>query len=71
MNANRLITMVVRMFMRKLVNRGVNAAIGKAGRRGEPRRDMTPQERKTAGSAKRTARHARQAGRLFRRMGRF
>ncbi len=67
MNINRIINMLLRMFMRKAVNKGIDMA----ARRGKPPAEMTPEERAQAQIAKQTAGKAQKLARLARRMGRF
>ena len=67
MDAGRIINMLLRMFMRKAVNKGIDMAAN----RGKFREDMTPQEREQAQKAKQTAGKAQKLARLARRMGRF
>ncbi len=67
MNANQIINMLLRMFMRKAVNKGIDMA----ARRGKPPAEMTPEERAQAQIAKQTAGKAQKLARLARRMGRF
>jgi len=68
MNIERLISMILRQFTRRLVSRGVDAGIDLAARRGRDRTEMTPDERDRARNVKQTAKRARQASRLLRRM---
>ena len=67
MNANRIIKMLMPIFMRKAVNTGIDVAAN----RGKSREDMTPEEREQAGRAKQTAKKAKDLARLARRMIRF
>jgi hypothetical protein len=71
MNPNYLINMLIRRFSRMAMNKGIDASIDYASRRGRPDGEMTPEERKVARQAKQSARRARQAAKLTRRMGRF
>lgn len=63
MDLNRLIPMLVRMFLRKAVATGVD----RLARRGKPDAELTPQERKQKQAAKALADRARQAARIGRR----
>ena len=63
MDWNRLITMLSKMFLRKAVNKGITLAAG----RGKDPKDMTPEERKQAQSAKQMADKAQKAMRMGRR----
>ncbi|HGG64819.1 MAG TPA: hypothetical protein ENK34_09645 [Rhodobacteraceae bacterium] len=67
MDAGRIINMLLRMFMRKAVNKGIDMA----ARRGKPPAEMTAEERAQAQKAKQTAGKAQKLARLARRMGRF
>ena len=67
MNINRIINMLLRMFMRKAVNKGIDMA----ARRGKPPAEMTTEERAQAQIAKQTAGKAQKLARLARRLGRF
>lgn len=71
MNIERLIRMASRRFMRKIMNRGINAGIDYAARRGSDPQNMTPEEKQQARAAKQTARKARQGAKLLRRIGRM
>jgi hypothetical protein len=68
MNMNGLINMVLRRLFRQAVNRGISGGINLAAGKGKPAAEMTPQERQQAAGAKQTAKRARQAARLSRRM---
>ncbi|WP_371169799.1 hypothetical protein [Aliiroseovarius sp. 2305UL8-7] len=71
MNANQIINMIVRRVMHVLVNKGVNAGIDLASRRGKSRDEMTDDERAQADTQARQgkdmAKRARQARRITRR----
>lgn len=67
MNANQIINMVIRLFMRKAVNKGIDMAAN----RGKSTDQMTTAEREQAKKAKQTAGKAKKVARLARRMGRF
>ncbi|SLN29193.1 hypothetical protein ROJ8625_01247 [Roseivivax jejudonensis] len=71
MNANQIISMIGRMVMRRLISRGVNAGIDTAFGKGKAPKDMTPEERQQARSAKKTSRQAKRAMRVARRAGRL
>jgi hypothetical protein len=64
---NRILQQLFRMFL----NRGINAGIDKAAGSGKSHKDMTPEERAAAKAARETAKRARQAIRMGRRIGRF
>ncbi len=67
MNVNQIINMLLRMFMRKAVTKGIDMA----ARRGKSSADMTAGEREQVQKAKQTAGKAQKLVRLARRMGRF
>ena len=76
MNANGLINMVIRIVMRQVIGRGINAGIDMATRRrsegGAPGQgEAAPQDRRQAAEGRETARRAKQAMRVTRRIGRF
>ena len=73
MNMNQIINMAMRIIMRRILGRGIDAGIKMATRRGGSERDqvLAPEERERARMDKTTARKARQAAKLTRRMGRF
>ena len=68
MNANQLINMVMRIFVRKVLNKGINAGMDRMAGGGKPRTQMTEAERKQAQKGKRAAQTARKAARITRRM---
>jgi hypothetical protein len=63
MDANRLINMLTRMFIRSATKAGIDAAT----RSGKPVSEMTPQERQQAKAAKATAQKFQRMTRLGRR----
>lgn len=67
MNPNQIINMVMRLFFRKAVNKGIDMAAGKGKQKGQ----MTPEERAQAQTAKEMTKRARQVAKLARRMGKF
>jgi hypothetical protein len=74
MNMNQIINMFVRVVMRKIMSRNIDAGINMATRRrrgGGVEEDMTPEEQKRARMDRKSARQARQAARTARRMGRM
>lgn len=71
MNANRLISMVVRMVLRPLISRGINAGIDAVSGREKRRSDRSDEERKQAADAKGTTQNARRTIRMARRIGRM
>lgn len=62
----KLIQMVLSLFLKK----GINIGVDHLARRGKPASEMTPQERQQAAKAKETAKRARQAANLARKLGR-
>jgi hypothetical protein len=68
MNMNGLINMVLRRLFRQVMNRGIAGGIDMAAGKGKPKAEMTHEERQQAAGAKQTAKRARQAARLSRRM---
>lgn len=65
MNANQLINMVMRLFVRKALNRGIDAGIDHfAKRRGNGQGDAPQNSKAQAQQAKRAIRMARRAGRM-------
>ncbi|MEZ5779453.1 MAG: hypothetical protein R3E44_13920 [Paracoccaceae bacterium] len=71
MNLNRLINMVVNVVMRRLINTGINKGIGWWSRRGQkPAAPVTSTEALHRHEARETAKRARQAAKVTRRLGR-
>ncbi|MCB2093507.1 MAG: hypothetical protein KDE11_03790 [Rhodobacteraceae bacterium] len=70
MDLNRLINMVIRQVLHRLVRTGVDRGIDLATRKGKPKEQMTPDERKQAQMGKDMAKRARQAAKVTRRLGR-
>lgn len=68
MSLDRLVTMILRRTLLRLVGRGIDAGIDRAVRGAGPREEMTPEDRRRARAAKQTAKRARQAARLVRRL---
>jgi hypothetical protein len=63
---DRLIQMVLSLFLKK----GINLGINHIAQRGKAKGDMTPEERAQAAKARETAKRARQAANLARKLGR-
>lgn len=63
-----IVDLILRRVLGTFINRGINAGIDRASSGGKSRNDMTPEERKRARAARQTAKRARQAARLTRRM---
>lgn len=72
MDLNRIITMIVNMFIRKAVNKGINGTIQHVARRGGKAApaEMTPAEQDQARKARELAKRAGQAAKIARRLGR-
>ena len=70
MNAQRLINMIVNIVTRRLINFGINKGIDLAARKGKPKDQMTAKDQKQEKDARETAKRARQAAKVTRRMGR-
>ncbi|NPD16161.1 hypothetical protein HOY34_13230 [Xinfangfangia sp. D13-10-4-6] len=68
MDLNRLIQMLMRMFLQKAVNKGVRSAADYAARRGKTPAEMTPEEREQERRAKDLADKAKKLSRLGRRL---
>ncbi|WP_112309160.1 hypothetical protein [Pseudogemmobacter bohemicus] len=68
MDMNRLINMLVNMFLRKAVNKGVRSATDYAARRGKSDAELTPEDREQAKKMRDLADKARKAARIGRRM---
>ncbi len=70
MDLNRIINMIVNIFVRKGVNWGVNKTIDLAARRGKSPAEMTQADHQQANHARDMVKRARKAARLTRRIGR-
>ncbi|AWD20451.1 hypothetical protein [Pseudogemmobacter blasticus] len=70
MDFNRLLTQLVNMFLRQIMNRGIKTGIDYASRRGKPAAQMTPEERQKARQSRTLAEQARRAAQMLRRFGR-
>lgn len=75
MNLNGIIDMILRRVIGQLVNRGVDAGINAAARRGRAPGDdgqdaqqLTPEEQARARQAKEAAKRTRQAARVMRKL---
>lgn len=71
MNVNQLVNMILRIFMNKILHRGINAGIDRMAGKGKSPQQMTPEERRQAQAAKQGTKRARQALRVTRKIGRF
>ncbi len=68
---NQLVNMFTRLFMRKIMNRSIDAGINYTTRRRGGEEDMKQKDHQQALAAKETAKKARKAAKLTRRLGRF
>lgn len=66
-----MINMVVRMILRRLINRGVSAGIDRAFGSAKDPRQMTVEERRRHEQAQANAKRSKKALRVVRRFGRF
>jgi hypothetical protein len=75
MNVNQLLNMVMRLFLRKAVNGGINAGMrkmtGGSKAKGAPRNPDQPAAPDQAAPSRQAVRRARQAARAARRMGKM
>ncbi|MDF0601367.1 hypothetical protein P1J78_11545 [Psychromarinibacter sp. C21-152] len=71
MNANQIVNMVMRLFFRKVLSRGIDAGMDRMSRsrKGAPEDPDAAREQSKAGRD--TARRAKKAMRVGRRIGRF
>jgi len=67
MNGNH----ILRMAMRMVLNRGINAGMDKMARRGRDPKDMSPTERATAQQSRKNMGNARRGINMIRRMTQF
>ncbi len=71
MNANQIINMVIRQIMRRFINKGIDAGLNAATRRRGAAPDDPDAARRQQTQGRETARRAKQAMRMGRRIGRF
>ncbi|SDO68955.1 hypothetical protein SAMN05216196_10843 [Lutimaribacter pacificus] len=71
MNANQIFNMITRMFLRRVVNKGMNAGLSRMSGGGKPQDRTTGAEQSQARKGKQAVRTARKAARITRRMGKF
>ncbi len=69
MDLNQILRLAQRLFLRRLINKGIGAGIDYAARRGKAPGDMTPEDHAQARKGREMARRARQVARLTRRIG--
>lgn len=70
MDLSRILQMVVNLVLRNLINRGVNAGIDYATRRGPSDAELTPEERDQAQANRDLARRSRKTLGMARRFWR-
>lgn len=70
MTFDRLITMVVNVVLRRVINAGIGTGIGLWSRRGKTSGPVVPPEARQHDAARASARRARQAAKITRRLGR-
>lgn len=70
MDLNRFFDMVLRIFVRRGVNWGINRGADYMARRGKSPDKMSPADHSQARAARDIAKRARKAARITRRMGR-
>ena len=70
MDLSKIIQMVINLVLRKVINRGVDAGINYASKRGKTDDQMTPEDLQQAKSAKEMAKRAKQAINVGRKIGR-
>lgn len=63
--------MAIRMFTRKVMNKGMNAGIDYAARRGKDKGEMDADEKQRAKDASQLAKKAKKSARLLRRITKF
>lgn len=68
MDLSRLIRMLMNIFLRKAVNRGIRTATDYAARRGKSTEEMTPEQRESARRMRDLTDKAKKAARLGRRL---
>lgn len=68
MDLSRIINMVINLFLRKVVSRGIDAGIDYAAGKAKAPQEMTPSEQEQARIARETAKRAKQAASLTRRL---
>jgi hypothetical protein len=71
MNVEQVINMIMRMFLRKVVNKGMDVGIDRFAGKGKTGDEMSPDEQQMAKQGKQAVRRARQAARVARRVGKL
>ena len=67
MNVNRMLTFLLRRFVRQGINAGIDRAYGVS----KSRKDMSPEERAQHNRARQNSKRSKQAMKMMRRFGRF
>jgi hypothetical protein len=70
MNLNQIMNMIIRIFVRKGVNWGINKSVDLAARRGKPAATMSKADHQTAQQTRDMAKRARKLARITGRIGR-
>lgn len=70
MDLNQIVKMITNIFIRKAVNTGIKKGMSMAAGKGKPTSQVSVADQATANRARDTAKLARKAARVTRRMGR-
>ncbi len=70
MDISRLLQMILNIFLRKIITKGIDTGITIAANRGKSPDEMTPAEREQARKARDLGKNARKLSSLARRIGR-
>ncbi len=70
MSIDRIISMIMNQIMRRVINTGINKGISHFAGKGKSASKMTEAEKAQAGTGRETAKRARQAAKITRRLGR-
>ena len=70
MDISRLLQMIVNIFLRKIISKGIDTGITMAANRGKSPDEMTPQDREQARKARDLGKNARKLSSLARKIGR-
>jgi len=72
MNAGNIVNMVVRIIMRRVIGKGINAGVDAVGKRmSRGKTDEGKEDDRPSPGAKTTGKRMKQSMRMARRMGRF
>ena len=63
-----IVNMLIRMVMRRLLNKGIKAGLNRMAHRGKPGGQMTPEDRAQAGQGRQPAKRAHQTASVTRRL---